>query len=505
METTPKRLGAAMDKTRTLARDMSQSLGKLPPQAIDLEEAVLGAMLLESTARFQVIGTLQPDDFYLEQHKQIFQAMFDLYHSDRPIDLRSVFARLRKNGKAELVGGASYLAELQSKVSQATNMEEHARVLIEFKIKRDIIHIASSAHHDSYEDTIDAIELLAKVQQALDSVGGKYLKGNFRTAGELAKKFIANLIAKREHKGLTGVATGYELLDRITGGWQATDLIIIAARPGMGKTAFLVSAALNSTIRFEIPTAIFSLEMSADQLMGRAISSESDVVNERIFKNYFTDEELTRMEYAASSKISRAPLYIDDTPAISIFEFRARARRLVVEKGVKQIYVDYIQLMKGEKSGNREQEISSISQGLKRVAKELNIPIIALSQLSRGVESRGGDKRPMLQDLRESGSIEQDADIVAFIYRAEYYGITELSDGRSSQSLMEVILAKNRNGSLDTVPLKFIGKFTRVTNWEHEQSAPVNEEGKPLRKLDSGYRSPLADENKPDDLEEMPF
>lgn len=500
MEQRSKRLGEG-NKTRMLARDMSESLGKIPPSAIDLEEAVLGAMLLESVARFEVIGSLRAEDFYLEQHKEIFQAMFDLYHSDRPIDLRSVFARLRQNGKAEIVGGATYLAELQSKVSQATNMEEHARVLIEYKIKRDMIQIASKTHHDAYEDTSDAIELLEKVQQDLDNIGGKYLKGNFRSAGELAKEFIESIISKREHKGLTGEATGYELLDRITGGWQKTDLIIIAARPGMGKTAFLLSAALNSSIRFQIPTAVFSLEMSSKQLMARAISSESDVVNERIFKNYFNDEELSRMKQAASKKIAQAPLYIDDTPAITIYEFRARARRLVHEKGVKQIYVDYLQLMNGDHGGNRDQEIGSISRGLKRVAKELNVPVIALAQLSRGVETRGGDKRPQLSDLRESGSIEQDADIVAFLYRAEYYKITELADGRSSQSVMEIILAKHRNGSLDTIPLKFIGKFTRVTNWE-EFAPPTNDQGAPLRRLDSGYtslRNPGEPEEKTDD------
>ncbi len=456
---------------KLLPRDLSENLGKLPPQAIDLEETVLGAVMLESEPLQQIIDILRPEDFYLESHREIYSAILGLYTQDNPVDMRTVVSALRKNGRLELVGGAHYIAELTSRVSSAANVDYHARLLQEFSIKRQLILISSQVQHDAYEDTIDCFHVLDSAQAKMDMIGSKYLKGNFQSVMELSTATIRELANSRNNKGLSGIPSGFEKLDRLTGGWQNSDLIIIAARPGMGKTGFLLSAAMNSSMVHNIPTAVFSLEMASRQLMKRAYSGMTEIENVRIFKNWCTDEELARIGLA-HKQISKAPLYIDDTAGVSILEFRARARRMVHEQGVKVIYVDYLQLMTGERGGTRDQEIASISGGLKRVAKELNVPVIGLSQLSRATEARGGDKKPQLSDLRESGSIEQDADIVMFLYRPEYYKIMVDDQNLPTQGVMQVIIGKHRNGALDDVPLKFIGKYTKVMDW---QSAPTPE------------------------------
>jgi len=493
---TPYRLSTAFEgeKSRELVRDISQGLGKMPPQSLELEEAILGAVMMESNAFPQIVELLQPDDFYSDQHKEIYNACLQLFKSSEPIDMRTVVAKLRTNGKIEVAGGAFYIAELTSKIASAANIEYHARLIIEYSIKRQMIGIASYLHHDAYDDTSDAIELLGNTQAKFDKVGGQYLKGNMVRSRDAAKKFLKNLVDQRDRKGITGVPSGFQRLDHVLAGFQNSDLILVAARPGVGKTGWLLSSALNQCIRFQIPVGIFSLEMSERQLMARAHSSESNVSNERILKNYFSDEELYQMG-DASQKIQDSLMLIDDTPSLSIIEFRARARKMVKEEGAKILYVDYVQLMQGEKGGTRDQEIGSISSMLKRVAKELNVPVIALSQLSRAVETRGGDKRPTLADLRESGNLEQDADIVLFLYRAEYYKIMQDDEGNSTQGVMEVIIAKHRNGSLDTIPLKFIGKYTKVTDWD---SMPVKQEiPQNLKPLNSGIRLPYPDKDEP--------
>jgi replicative DNA helicase len=360
-------------------------------------------------------------------------------------------------------------------MSSSAHIEAHARHIIEHKIKRDLILFANDIHHEAYEDTSDSIELLEKSHKAIDQIGGKYLKGNFRSAKELTKEFYQKLIERRGQKGMTGVPSGLDRLDRVTGGFQNTDLILIAARPMVGKTAILLSFALNQSIRHQIPVGIFSLEMGAQQLIGRAHASEAQINTERIFKNYIDDNDLIQIGNM-SDNVGTTNLWIDDTPSITITEFRGRARRLVHEKKVKIIYVDYLQLLSvsTSKHSTREQEISAISKGLKQVAKELNIPIVALSQLSRAVETRGGEKRPQLSDLREGGSQEADADLIFLLYRPELYGITETSDGISTNGLMEVIIAKHRNGGLENVPLKFIGKYTKVMDWDSAPEVPPN-------------------------------
>ena len=451
---------------KLIPRDLSESLGKLPPQARDLEEAVLGALMLEKNALNAVVEFLKPEHFYAEAHKEIYSAIIDLFKASEPVDMRTVVNQLRKSGKLELVGGAYVIAELTAKVSSAANIEYHARVVIEMAIKRDLIRIASQIHHDAYEDSTDVFELLDRTEQSVFEISDSNLNKNYDNMRNLMARAIQELQILKDHKdGLTGVPSGFTALDRITSGWQKSDLVIIAARPGMGKTAFVVSALRNAAVDFKIPVAIFSLEMASVQLVNRMISAEAELEGEKIKKGNLADHEWAQLVHK-TSRLSSAPIFIDDTPALSILELRAKCRRLKAEHNVQLIVIDYLQLMRGEQGGNREQEIASISRALKGIAKELNVPVLALSQLSRGVETRGGDKRPQLSDLRESGSIEQDADIVMFLYRPEYYKITVDEEGLPTQGMGEVIVAKHRNGSIGTAKLKFIGKFTKFADFD---------------------------------------
>lgn len=451
---------------KLIPRDISESLGKLPPQALDLEEAVLGALMLEKNALNAVVEFLKAEHFYSDIHKEIYQAIIDLFKASEPVDMRTVVNQLRKSGKIELIGGAYVIAELTAKVSSAANIEYHARVIIEMAIKRELIQIASQIHHDAYEDTTDVFELLDKTEQSVFEISDSNLRKNYDNMRNLMARAIQELQILKDHKdGLTGVPSGFTSLDRITSGWQKSDLVIIAARPGMGKTAFVVSAMRNAAVDFKIPVAIFSLEMASVQLVNRMISAEAELEGEKIRKGQLADHEWAQLVHK-TSRLSSAPIFIDDTPALTILELRAKCRRLKAEHNVQLIIIDYLQLMRGEQGGNREQEIASISRALKGIAKELNVPVLALSQLSRGVETRGGDKRPQLSDLRESGSIEQDADIVMFLYRPEYYKITVDEDGMPTQGMGEVIIAKHRNGSPGTAKLKFVGKFTKFADFD---------------------------------------
>lgn len=450
--------------------EIGTALGKLPPQAIDLEETVLGALMLEKDALTTVIDILKPESFYKDAHREIYAAIVTLFNNSEPVDLRTVANQLRKDGKLEFVGGAYYIADLTTKVNSAANIEYHARIVSEQAIKRELIRISSEIQHEAYEDTTDVFALLDRTEQALFEVSESNIRKNYADMRSIMKEAMDELEAKKHHKdGLTGVPTGFSALDRVTSGWQKSDLVIIAARPGMGKTAFVVSAMRNAAVDFGHGVAIFSLEMSSVQLVNRLISAEAQLESEKIKKGNLADYEWEQLVHK-TAKLTEAPIFIDDTPALSILELRAKCRRLKAQHDIKLIIIDYLQLMSGDTSksggggGNREQEIASISRALKNIAKELSVPVIALSQLSRAVETRGGDKRPQLSDLRESGSIEQDADMVMFLYRPEYYGITEDENGMAMQGVGEVIIAKHRNGSLDTVQLKFIGKFTKFAD-----------------------------------------
>ena len=451
---------------KLIPRDISESFGKLPPQALDLEEAVLGALMLEKNALNAVVEFLKPEHFYKDSHKEIYTAILDLFKASEPVDMRTVVHQLRKNGKIELVGGAYAIPELTAKVSSAANIEFHARVIMEMAIKRKLIEVASQIHSDAYEDTTDVFELLDKTEQSVFEISDSNLRKNYDNMKNLMARAIQELQVLKDHKdGLTGVPSGFTALDRITSGWQRSDLVIIAARPGMGKTAFVVSALRNAAVDFKMPVAIFSLEMASVQLVNRMISAEAELDSEKIKKGNLADHEWAQLVHK-TSKLSAAPIFIDDTPALSVLELRAKCRRLKAEHNIQMIVIDYLQLMRGDQGGNREQEIASISRALKGIAKELNVPVLALSQLSRGVETRGGDKRPQLSDLRESGSIEQDADIVMFLYRPEYYKITVDEEGMPTQGVGEVIVAKHRNGGTGTAKLKFVGKFTKFCDFD---------------------------------------
>jgi len=447
---------------------ISMQMGKLPPQAVDIEEAVLGALMLEKDALSAVIDVLRPEVFYKDAHQMIFKVIHQLFHKAEPIDILTVTHALKKSGELEIVGGAYYITQLTSRIASAANIEYHARIILQKYIQRELIRISGETIRDAYEDNEDVLSLLDRAEKNLFEISEGNIRRNFEDMQSLISKAIKEIeVAANQKSGITGVPSGFTELDRVTAGWQKSDLVIIAARPGMGKTAFTLSMARNAAVMFKKPVAFFSLEMSSVQLVNRLISSEAEITSEKIRKGQLADHEWEQLN-ARIKPLTEAPLYIDDTPALSIFELRAKCRRLVAEKGVSMIIIDYLQLMQAgsdTKSGNREQEISTISRSLKAIAKELSVPIIALSQLSRAVETRAGSsKRPQLSDLRESGAIEQDADMVLFIYRPEYYQLSEDENGQSTQGIAEVAVAKNRNGALKTVNLKFIGHLTKFTD-----------------------------------------
>lgn len=438
--------------------------GKIPPQAIDLEEAVLGALMIEKDAISEVVDVLKPDSFYKDENMEIYRAILSLFEKSQPIDILTVTNELRQRGTLEQTGGPFYIGELSNKVGSAANIEYHARIIAEKYILRELIRISSDIQKDAFEETTDVFDLLDKSEQSLFGVAEGNLRSTYDSMSTLIKKAIEQIEElKDKTDGLSGVPSGFTALDRVTSGWQASDLVIIAARPGMGKTSFVLSLARNASVDFNLPIAVFSLEMSAIQLVHRLISSEAGIDAKKLRSGELEGYEWQQL-HTNISALSEAPIYIDDTPGLNIFELRAKCRRLKAQHGIQMVIIDYLQLMSGNsenRNTNREQEISAISRALKGMAKELSIPVIALSQLSREVEKRGGTKKPILSDLRESGSIEQDADQVMFIYRPEYYGLTEDENGNPVNGVAEIIIAKNRHGSVETIPLRFIDKFAK--------------------------------------------
>ncbi len=456
--------GTKINKSRLITLEK----GKLPPQALDLEEAVLGAMMIDKKGIDDVIDILHPEAFYDIKHQEIYAAIYSLFQNSEPIDLLSVSSQLKKVGKLEVAGGDFYLIGLTQKVASSAHIEFHSRIILQKYIQRRLITISAEIIQNAYDETIDVFDLLDDAEGKLFEV----TQGNLKKGAEVAENLVQQAITKIQEisnkEGMSGLATGFTKLDALTSGWQPSDLIIIAARPGMGKTAFVISMAKNMAIDFQYPVALFSLEMSSVQLITRMISSETGLTSEKLRKGNLEPHEWEQLNVKVK-KLSDAPIFIDDTPALSIFDLRAKARRLVSQHGVKIIIIDYLQLMTaGGAGGNREQEISTISRNLKALGKELNIPVIALSQLSRAVETRGGSKRPLLSDLRESGAIEQDADIVSFIFRPEYYGMTEWDDDDHTpcEGQGEFIVAKHRNGGLDNIRLKFTGHLAKFSDLE---------------------------------------
>lgn len=453
--------------TKKKSSPFFQDSGRIPPQAVDFEEAVLGALMLEKNAVNDVIDVLHAESFYKDAHQKIYAVIHHLFGHSQPIDILTVTQELRNRGELEYVGGAYYISQLTNRIASAANVEHHARIIAQKHIQRELIRISSETIKLAYDESTDVFDLLDKAESSLFEVAEGNLSKSYEKIDKVMQQAIEEIENAKDHEdGVSGVPTGFTALDRVTSGWQKSDMIVIAARPGMGKTAFVVSMARNAAVQFNQAVAIFSLEMSSVQLVNRLISGETEIAAEKLRKGNLERHEYEQL-HARIGKLSEAPFFIDDTPALSVFEFRAKCRRLKAQHDVQLIIIDYLQLMTGggEGKGNREQEISFISRSIKTVAKELDVPIIALSQLSRSVETRGGDKKPLLSDLRESGAIEQDADIVSFIYRPEYYGLTtDEETGDSLEGIGEFIIAKHRNGSLETVKLRFIGQYAKFEN-----------------------------------------
>jgi len=456
------------NKTNRLAA-VANEMGRVPPQSVDLEKAVLGAMMLEKNAVTDTIDILMQESFYDPKHQYIFAAIKELFGSSKPIDILTVTDKLKQNGELEAAGGAVYISQLTNRIASTAHVEYHARVIAEKYIKRELIRMSSEVMKEAFDDTNDVFDVLNKAEGDLFKIAENNMGKSVDIMQNVVREAIEEIEkASQNSDGISGIPTGFFGLDKLTAGWQRSDMIVLAARPAMGKTAFVLSMARNTAVDFNMGVAIFSLEMSSVQLVKRLISSETRLPAEKLRKGDLRDDEFQQL-HSRITKLSTAPIYIDDTPGISVFDLRAKCRRLKMQYDIQIVIIDYLQLMtaggtKGQ--GNREQEISTISRSIKEIAKELNVPVIALSQLSRSVEQRGGDKRPVLSDLRESGAIEQDADIVSFIYRPEYYGFLQDEEGNSNAGVGEIIVAKHRNGGLENIRLRFIKEYARFDNLE---------------------------------------
>lgn len=472
------------DKQKSVANRSKQQLptletGKIPPQAVDIEKAVLGALMLDRNALTAVIDILHPDVFYKDAHQKIFESIQSLFAKSEPIDILTVTNELKSNGNLDIIGGPYYITQLTQGVASAANIEYHARILLQKFIQRELIRISGEVIRDAYEDTTDVFELMDKAEQDLFSVSENNFRRSHASMQSLVKEAIDEIEkAKESDSHIRGIPSGFDNLDQLTSGWQKSDLVVLAARPGMGKTAFVLSMARNTAVDFQRPLAVFSLEMSAVQLVTRLISSESQIAGDRLRQGNLKDYEWDHLQ-AKIQGLLEAPIFIDDTPALSVFELRAKCRRLKEQHDIQMVIIDYIQLMSTgveNKNGNREQEISTISRSLKSLAKELSVPVIVLSQLNRSVETRGGTKRPQLSDLRESGAIEQDADMVMFIYRPEYYGIEQDEHGFSTKGWAQLIVAKHRNGALKDINLRFKADYARFENPENAPEGQLQDQ-----------------------------
>lgn len=454
--------------------------GKVPPQAPDLEEAVIGACMLEKDTFAQVLEIIQSEEcFYVDAHQKIYAAMRRLFDKGVPVDLLTITDELRSTNELELVGGAYALTNLTMSVLTSAHVEAHSRIVMEKFIQRELIRISGTIIGDAYEDSSDVFDLLDKAESSLYEITDKHLRKNFRSLKDVMVRTVSEIEeSMKKTDDLTGVPSGFSNLDRLTGGWQRTDLIILAARPSVGKTAFCLNIAMNAAMNAgkKYPVAIFSLEMGAGQIVRRMLSAVSEVSMESITRGKMSDSEFMQMSQRMDT-LSKAKIFLDDQAALNIFELRAKARRLKQKHDIQLIVIDYLQLMQGsiEKSGNREQEVSKISRDLKALAKELDIPIIAISQLNRAVESRKESKMPQLSDLRESGSLEQDADMVMFLYRPEYYGINNDAMGESVEGETHISIAKHRNGSTGIEKLRFIKEYQKFVEFEDDWSGGMND------------------------------
>jgi len=504
--------GSNYSKKNQSASNVLAQEGRVPPQAIEVEEAVLGAMLIEHEAATVALQMLSPDDFYKNAHSHIFEVLHDLYERDNPLDLLTVENELRDKGLLETCGGAGYLSELTRSVSSAANIDYHAQIIAEKATKRNLILSCTEIIKESYDSSSDPYDVLDRAEQKVFDLANAKHRTQAKPIGDVLKDTLSHLEDMRgKEGGITGVPTGLAI-DELTAGWQNGDMIVIAARPSMGKTAFVLTTARNAALhqdpKLKTKVAVFSLEMSDQSLVQRLLTMEGRINAQSARSGRLKDDEFKRLIDAAG-RLFTADIFIDDTPGLSIMELRTKARRLKSEHDIGLVIVDYLQLMSSNNrdAGNREQEIASISRGLKALAKELDVPVIALSQLSRAVETRGGDKRPQLSDLRESGSIEQDADVVCFLYRPEYYGITTTPEGESTTGLAEIIVGKQRNGPVGTKRLYFVKDYARFENLTTAQPQPFDKAGNnnQSEENDNDGTPPMGHDPGPDDEENAPF
>ncbi len=453
-----------------------ENYGHLQPQAPELEQAVIGALLIETEAYAQISEILKPESFYDPRHKHIYEAVSRLNIYQKPSDILTVVDELERMGALEEAGGRYYITQLSGMVSSSAHIVYHARIIAQKALARQLITYTSNIQTKAFDPTQDVDELMQEAEGGLFTLSQQSLKKEYTQIDPVINDAYSMLIkASKRSDGLSGISTGFTDLDKMTSGWQPSDLVILAARPAMGKTAFALSMAKNIAIDQGIPLAFFSLEMSNVQLMNRVISNVTEIESDKLKTGQLRPDEWQRLD-GRMKQLFGKPLFLDDTPSLSVFELLTKARRLVREHGVKIIMIDYLQLMNasGMNYGSRQEEVSTISRALKGLAKELNIPILALSQLNRGVENRAdGDKRPQLSDLRESGAIEQDADMVCFIHRPEYYKIYTDGNGRDLRGMAEIIIAKHRNGAVGDVLLSFKGQFTRFQDRDADSYIPT--------------------------------
>lgn len=489
------------------------SYAHLQPQALEVERAVLGALMNDRDAYAVICEILSPESFYEQRNQLIYSAIRDLSLAEKPVDVLTVTDELERQGCLDKVGGAIYIADLSNKVASSANIEYHARIIAHKFLARQLISFASEIETKAFDGSMDIDDLMQEAEGSLFELSRRNMKKDYTQIDPVISNAVEVIQKAAANKdGLTGVPTGYHKLDNITSGWQASDLVIIAGRPAMGKTSFALSMAKNIAADYKVPMAFFSLEMSNVQLVNRLISNCCEIQGSKILNGQLKPDEWERLDKRLNNLIG-SPLYVDDTPGLSVFELRTKARRLVRDHGVKIIMIDYLQLMNanGMRFSSRQEEVSTISRSLKQIAKELDIPILALSQLNRGVESREGleGKRPQLSDLRESGAIEQDADMVLFVHRPEYYHIYQDENGRDLHGMAQIIIAKHRKGATGDVLLNFRGEFTRFENPEDTSSnlnnAPIGGGEIVGSKMNGGNfpenESPFA----PNENGQMPF
>lgn len=494
----------AQRKTRSKKPEpqiVQDDFGHLPPQDVKMEQAVLGALLIEKDAYFEVAEILNPQSFYEKRHQYIYEAIRNLMQQEKPVDMLTVAEQLKHEGRLEDVGGAFYITQLSSMVASSAHIEYHARLLAQKYMARELISYSSQIQTKAFDSTSDVDVLMQEAEGRLFELSQTQMKKDYEPIGDVLNEAYNMIkVAAAQKDGLSGIPSLFNDLDKMTAGWQKSDLVILAARPAMGKTAFALSMAKNIAIDQKIPTAFFSLEMSNVQLVNRLISNVCEIPGDKIRSGQLADNEWGQLDYKMRV-MDDAPLFVDDTPSLSVFELRTKARRLVREHGVKVIMIDYLQLMNasGMSHHSRQEEVSTISRSLKGLAKELNIPILALSQLNRGVENREGEegKRPQLSDLRESGAIEQDADMVLFIHRPEYYHIFADSQGRDLKGMAQIIIAKHRNGSVGDVLLTFKGEYARFQNPNDDFVVPLPGETPLGQTAPAGDNAPVPSQGTP--------